>query len=333
MIGEKDIVLVTGGTGFTGQHMVRALCETGAAVRVIARSGSNRAPLADLDVEWFEGDVFDEAVIAEATRGVTYVFHMAAAYREAKIADEVYWNVHVKSTHLLAERAAQEPGLKRFVHVSTIGVHGHIEEPPADESYRFSPGDEYQKTKCEAELWIRDFAATRGLPLTVVRPAGIYGPGDRRLLKVFKMAKLPVTPILGMRSKCLYHLIHVEDLVRFMMLAATLETTLGNVYICGNPEHISFVDMVSRIADRLGRKARFIRLPVTPFFLIGDLCEFICKPLGIEPPIYRRRVAFYTKDRAFDTRSMQRDTNYTYLYSNQSGIDALVDWYRSKGWL
>ncbi|MEO1495395.1 MAG: NAD-dependent epimerase/dehydratase family protein [Pseudomonadota bacterium] len=333
MIGSEDTVLVTGGTGFTGLHLVRLLAETGARIRVIARASSNRTPLADLDIEWHEGDVFDADVIARAVSGATYIFHVAAAYREAKISDEVYWNVHVKSTHLLAEQAVKETGLKRFVHVSTIGVHGHIEEPPADETYRFAPGDLYQETKVEAELWIRDFAPKHDLPLTVIRPAGIYGPGDRRLLKVFKMAKLPVTPILGMNAKALYHLIHVEDLVAFMVHAATLEKTLGEVYICGNAEHIPFKDMVGIIATKLGRRARFLRLPVTPFFWLGDLCEAVCKPLGIEPPIYRRRVAFFTKDRSFDTGKMRRDTGYNYRYDNRSGIEALTEWYRAEGWL
>lgn len=333
MIDSSDIVLVTGGTGFTGVHLVRRLCEMGARVRVLARASSNRSQLADLDIDWIEGDVFDPEVIASALPGATYIFHVAAAYREAKISDDVYWNVHVKSTQLLAEQAANRNALKRFVHISTIGVHGHIEEPPADENYRFAPGDEYQNTKVEAELWIRDFAPKHGLPLTVIRPAGIYGPGDRRLLKVFKMARLPVVPILGMRSKALYHLIHVSDLVEFMILAATLDKTLGEVYICGNAEHISFIDMVGIVSGKLGRKPRFVRLPVTPFFVLGDICEAVCKPLGIEPPIYRRRVAFYTKDRAFDTTKMRDHSAYAYRYDNRAGIEALTDWYRKEGWL
>lgn len=333
MISKDDVVVVTGGTGFTGVNLVRKLCATGATVRVIARASSNRAPLADLPVEWIEGDVFDADAIDRAMPGATYVMHVAAAYREAKISDEVYWNVHVKSTHLLAKRALREPGLKRFLHTSTIGVHGHIEHPPANEEYRFSPGDAYQETKVEAEHWIRDFAARENLPLTVVRPAGIYGPGDRRLLKVFKMAKLPVTPILGLGAKCLYHLVHVEDLCDFMILAAAHERTKGEIYICGAQTHISFQDMVRIIGAKLGRSPKFLRLPVTPFFWAGDLCEAICKPLGVEPPIYRRRVAFFTKDRSFDTSKMRDHTGFTGQWDNKRGIEALTDWYQAEGWL
>ena len=220
-IGPDDIVLVTGATGFTGVHLVRALCKTGATVRAIVRASSNTEQIGDLPIEIHKGDVFDAAVVKKAAEGITYIFHVAAAYREAKIGDEVYWNVHVKSTHHLVEAVAGSATLKRFVHVSTMGVHGHIDEPPATEEYRFAPGDTYQETKVEAELWIRDTAKECDLPLTVVRPAAIYGPGDRRLLKVFKMAKAKIVPMLGYGCKGLYHLIHVQDLVDFMILSAT----------------------------------------------------------------------------------------------------------------
>ncbi len=178
-IGEGDVVLVTGATGFTGKHLVRTLCNTGADVRAIVRASSNIDDIKDLPVQLFKGDVFDPDVTAQAAAGVHYIFHVAAAFREAKIDDEIYRKVHVESTQHLAKAVVGAPGFKRFVHVSTMGVHGHIEEPPATEEYRFSPGDQYQETKVDAELWIRDFAHKEGLPLTVVRPAAIYGPGDR----------------------------------------------------------------------------------------------------------------------------------------------------------
>lgn len=332
-IGAGDIVFVTGASGFTGSHLIRELCATGARVRAIARPSSDLSGLRDLPIEWFRGDVFDEALIKQASAGIHYVFHVAAAYREAKISDDVYWKVHVESTHYLARAALENPDFKRFVHVSTIGVHGHVEEPPATEEYRFAPGDRYQETKVEAELWIRDFARTKGLPLTVIRPAAIYGPGDRRLLKLFRMAKQPIVLLLGYGCKGLYHLIHVTDLVTFMILAATHDRTLGEVYICGASESISIKQMIRVVAAKLGTTPRFLRLPVTPFFIAGALCEWICKPLGIEPPIYRRRVAFFTKDRAFDTSKMRAHTGYEYRFTNETGLVETADWYIKKGWL
>jgi nucleoside-diphosphate-sugar epimerase len=333
MISKQDTVLITGGTGFTGGYLVRALCATGARVKVVARPSSDRKQFADLPVEWHVGEVYDSEVIGKAMRNVNYVFHVAAAYREAKISDEIYWKVHVQSTQLLAAEATKQEDFKRFIHVSTVGVHGHIDQPPADEKYRFAPGDEYQNTKVEAEQWITRYAAVSKLPMTVVRPAAIYGPGDRRLLKVFKLAKLPVCPVLGIGCKGLYHLIHVEDLVSFMINIATLDIADGEVYICGNDEAVSIRDMIDIIGKHIGKAPFFLRLPVTPFFLLGDLCELICKPLNIEPPIYRRRVAFFTKDRSFNTSKMRNHTNFSYKYDNQSGLEKLADWYQQEGWL
>lgn len=331
-IGKGDVVLVTGATGFTGVHLVRALCETGAEVRAIVRESSNTEAINDLPVTFIRGDVYNQTVCEQAATGVHYVFHVAAAFREAKIKDNIYNRVHTESTQYLTKVCLENPEFKRFVHVSTMGVHGHIDKPPANEDYRFSPGDEYQRTKLDAENWVRGYAEETGLPLTVVRPCAIYGPGDRRLLKVFKMAKMPVVPVLGFGCKNLYHLVHVKDLVDFMIHAATQEETRGGVYLCGADDSIRLVDMIDRIAKRLGTKPRILRLPVTPFFWAGDLCEMICKPLGIEPPIYRRRVAFYTKDRSFDTSRM-RSTGYVNQFSNESGIDDLTDWYVKEGWL
>ena len=331
-IPEGSRVLVTGATGFTGSVLTRKLAENGAIIHVIARSSSNIESLKDLNISWFRGEVYDPATVKAAMEGVSYIFHLAAAYREAKAGEELNRKVHIESTKLLAETAKTIPSFRRFVHVSTVGVHGHIETPPADENYPFNPGDIYQKTKAEAELWLKDFAKKSGLPFTVIRPAAIYGPGDKRLLKVFKMATWPIFPILG-RGKCLYHLIHVEDLTSAMILAAIHPAALSETFICGNQEPITLEDMGRTIATELGRNLRVIRLPSWPFFALGALCEAICKPFGIEPPIYRRRVAFFTKDRSFNTRKLRETLGYSCKYTNREGLVQTARWYVEKGWL
>jgi len=325
-------VLVTGATGFTGSVLTRKLAENDAIIHVIARSSSNIETLKDLNIRWFRGEVYDHATVKAAMEEVSYVFHLAAAYREAKAGEEMNRKVHVESTKLLAEIATQTPAFKRFIHVSTVGVHGHIENPPADEKYPFKPGDIYQKTKADAELWLKAFANKSGLPFTVIRPAAIYGPGDKRLLKVFKMTRWPVFPILG-SGKCLYHLIHVEDLANVMIIAATHPAALNETFICGNPEPVTLEEMGRIIAAELGRTFRVIRIPAWPFFALASACEAICKPFGIEPPIYRRRVAFFTKDRSFNTQKLRETLGYACKYTNKEGLAQTTRWYVSEGWL
>lgn len=325
-------VLVTGATGFTGSNLARKLAAAGVKVSAVARATSNLAPLRDLDIQWFRGDVFDEQVMRAAMAGQQYVFHVAAAFREAKGSEQDYWNVHVRSTQLIAEEALRNPEFKRYVHVSTIGVHGHIAQPPATETYTFGPGDAYQRTKQEAEEWLNNFARARGLSATIIRPAAIYGPGDRRLLKLFRMALKPWFVLLG-QGRCLYHLVHVDDLTNSMLVAATSPAAPGETFISGAAEGIGIADIARIVAEHFNRRFRVVRLPIGPFFLLADICEALCRPLGIEPPLHRRRVAFYSKDRLFDVSKMRTVLGYEPRHPNREGIIETADWYVSQGWL
>jgi dihydroflavonol-4-reductase len=324
-------VLVTGATGFTGSVLVRRLVDSGAKVAAMARTTSNTDSLQNLPIEWFRGDIWDPRLVEAAMSGVRYVFHLATPYREAA-SEDTFRKVHVTSTQLLAQEALKQKGFRRFVHVSTIGVHGHIENPPADENYPMGPGDEYQKTKVEAELWIRGFGKESGLPFVVVRPAAIYGPGDKRLFKVFKMASRKWVPAVG-GGNHLYHLIHVEDLARFFLHAATHPDAQGEAFICGSPKSITYREMVSIIGEFYKVRLRFVPIPVTPLFLLADVCEFVLPKVGISPPIYRRRVAFFTKDRSFDTRKMTRVLGFQTEYSDRRGLRETAHWYAAQGWL
>ena len=325
-------VLVTGATGLTGQVLLRKLCDRDIHVRAIARPSSRREHLRNLPVEWFVGQVYDRDLAVRAMDGVSVVFHVAAAFRDPGISNEEYRRVHVVSTRNLAEAAGQQRGFQRFVLISTVGVHGHIESPPADETAPFRPGDIYQETKAEAESWLHDFASANGLPYAVIRPAAIYGPGDRRLLKVFRLAKAPVFPILG-RGRCLYHLIHVDDLTNAILRAGWHPAADGEAFICGDAEAIALEQMGRIISDELGRPFRPLRVPAWPFFAMAAVTEAVCRPLKLRPPIYRRRVAFFTKDRSFDTRKIRNVLGFEPRWSSEKGLRAAARWYREQGWL
>lgn len=325
-------VLVTGATGYTGSVLVRKLVNQGIEVVAIARPTSNLEPFQGLPIEWLRGDVFDEALIARAVRGVHYIFHMVTPFREAKSPDVAYYNVHVLSTQLLAKAALKEPDFRRFVHVSTIGVHGHVANPPGDENCPFHPGDVYQESKLAGEVWIREFGEQNDVPVTVVRPASIYGPGEKRLLKIFKMVTRRWVPVIGDGSNLL-HFIHVDDLTDFFILTATHPRAVGEVFICGSKEAMSFQQMVAVISRYYRVTARFVRLPAAPLFALGDILEFICRPFGVEPPLYRRRLAFYTKDRSFNTQKMQTLLGFVPAHGDRAGLEELAQWYLDRGWV
>lgn len=325
-------MLVTGASGFTGSLLVKKLLAAGANVRAIARASSDLSPLANLPITWIRGAVYNPETVLAGAENVDYIFHVAAAYRATNIPHVEYSRVHIESTKLLAEAALKNPNFKCLVHVSTVGVHGHIEKPPGDENSPFGPGDEYQRTKLLAEQWLHGFAAEHKLPYTVIRPAAIYGPGDKRLFKVFRMAAKPVFPILGY-GQCLYHFIHVEDLTDAMMLAAQSPQAIGEAFIVGADEPIRLEDTARIISGVLGRKLRVLRIPAWPFFMLGYICEAICKPFGIQPPIYPRRVAFFTKDRAFNTAKLRNVLGYKIKYDNRRGLEETTRWYMENGWL
>lgn len=323
---QGKTVLVTGATGFTGKVLTKKLVEAGATVRAIARTTSDPGELANLDIQWFRGEVFDEAIVAEATRDVHYIFHLAAAFRETHPDEEGYRRVHLYSTQLLARAALEQPGFQCFLHVSTVGVHGHIEEGMADENYRFSPGDPYQRTKLEGELWIANFGAETGLPYSIIRPGPIFGPGDMRLLKLFRMVSKGFFMKLG-NAEGWYQVIHVEDLTNLMMLAAVRHEARSEAIIAAGDEPMLIVDMVRMIGRKIGRRVRIIKLPVWPFYVAADICCAVCRPLGISPPLYRRRVDFFTKDRRFDNSKAKRLLDYRYTFNNERGIEDTANWY------
>jgi len=321
--------LVTGASGFTGSYLVRNLLEHGYQVRAFVRPTSNLAALEGLDVELARGVLENGEDVFRATRGVDVVFHIAALYREAGVPDRRYWEVNVEGTRNVLE-AAVRGDVARVVHCSTVGVHGHIEKPPANEFAPFSPGDVYQVTKLEGEKLAWKFWQEQQLPITVVRPTGIYGPGDMRFAKLYRMVQKGTFVMLG-KGKTLYHLTYVEDLVDGIRLAGEVDAAVGQPYILGGEGWTTLGEFVALIARTLGVKPPRWKLPVWPVYTAGYLCEKICIPLGIEPPIYRRRVEFFTKDRAFDISKAKKELGYRPRVSLEEGVRRTAEWYRKHG--
>lgn len=328
-------VLVTGVTGFTGGHLARHLAAAGRTVRGLVRPASlDRARRSDLErsgVELAVGDLLDADAVDRATRDVEAVYHIAASYRQAGQPDSAYAAVNVDGTRHLLEAASRQ-GVRRFVHCSTGGVHGHIEQPPANEEAPLSPGDIYQDTKLEAEQLARRFGEANRLEVVVARPIGIYGPGDTRFLKMFRGIARGHFPMLG-SGQVFYHLTYITDLTEGFRLCGETPDARGRTYLLAGPKYTTLKELVGLIAEALDVRPPRWHWPVGPVWLAGALCEAVCVPLRIEPPLYRRRVEFYTKSRAFDTTRARTELGYAPAIDLRTGIAATVAWYRQQGLL
>lgn len=323
--------LVTGASGFVGGHLVRELLKNGYTVRILHRPGSRLEKLSGLPIELCAGDLTSTESLRQAMREVDFVFHCAALYREAKFPDSAYWDVNFEGTKRALE-AAREAGVKRFVHTSTTGVMGSIENPPANEEHGYYPGDVYQESKTEAEKLALEWFRSKKIDGCVLRPAMIWGPEDRRLFKLFKGVAYRSLPIIG-DGQVLNHYILVSDLARAFRLAAEAPASSGQLYLIANERYVTLEYTLQTIAAVYGTKLFPFKIPALPIQLLGSVVERIARPFGVEPPLHRRRVDFFVKSRAFDTSKAKRELGFVPTYTFEKEVEHVARWYVDNGWI
>jgi nucleoside-diphosphate-sugar epimerase len=324
-------VLVTGATGFTGGHLVAALLRDGASVRVLARNPAALGPATASRVQVVAGDVRDARAVDEAVAGCDRVFHLAALYRDASVPRRAYWDVNVTGTdHVLA--SCERHRIGRLIHCSTMGVHGGIARIPSDETAPYHPGDEYQRTKLAAEERAWAWFRRTGIPAAVIRPAGIYGPGDLRFMKLFRSIRHGYFVMLG-SGQTWFHPVYIDDLVQGLLRGGEAAGAVGEAFCISSGEPLTLNAFVGLIADVLRAPAPRWHLPVWPFYAAGAVCEAVCVPLRLQPPIYRRRVDFFTHHRAWTSRKAERLLGYRSQVAHREGLARTARWYEAHGYL
>ena len=325
------ITLVTGGTGFTGSHLVRRLLSRGHTVRVLDSSPGLfaedlRREGADLTI----GSVTDAALVDRLTAGTERVFHVAAVFRQINLPKRVYYDINVTGTKIAAE-AALRHGVKQFVYCSTQGVHGDISAPPGNEDSPITPADYYQETKYQGEQAVGELVA-KGLPATTLRPMAIYGPGDpARFLFLFRHAKRGRFLMFG-NGKTFYHPLYIDNLVDAFELAGE-RPGRGEVYLIGDEHYYSLNDLVKAVGVSLGVNVNITHLPFTPLWLASAACEAVCTPLGLEPPLFRRRADWFRQNRAFSIDRAKAGLGYIPRVDLATGLARTAEWYKKNGYL
>lgn len=328
---EKKRIAITGATGFLGSHLTERQLNEGHSVRILARDPKKARPFAGRAEKIVVADITDKQALVELMGGVDVVIHLVSNFRTASGPPESYRSINVEGTKAVVA-AAQETGVKRFIHCSTIGVLGHVESTPADEDSPYNPGDLYQETKMEAERFCREESKKSAMEIVIVRPCSIYGPGDLRMLKMFKMLAKRTFLLVG-PCKENFHAVYIDDIVDGFMSILTTDGIDGETFIIGGENYLSLHDYIKVAADAVGAPMPWIRLPYWPMYAMGALCEAICVPLRIEPPLHRRRVRFYKNNRAFTIEKAGRLLGYKPKVGLEEGMKRTVDWYKEQGYL
>jgi nucleoside-diphosphate-sugar epimerase len=253
-------VLITGGTGFVGAHLIRRLLSRGHRVRSLDKNpGLFDDELRAAGATLLTGSVTDAHIVDEAVAGCELVYHLASPFGDILQPDTVYWDIEVNGTRNVLQ-AAEKHRVRRVVHCSTQGVHGIITDPPGDEESPIAPRDYYCYSKVEGEQVCRQFIE-KGMDLVVVRPTSVYGPGDiRGWLKLYRMVAQGWFLMIG-NGRTLNHPVYVENLVDLFELVGTSPAAKGRVYLAGDDEPVTLTELVRGVAAAVGSPVRIIRFP------------------------------------------------------------------------
>lgn len=325
-------ILVTGGTGFTGSHLVRRLLSRGHEVLIIDNQrGVFFDELRNKGAKIYLGSITDTDLIDKIIRGCEVVCHIAAAFRGVNLPKKVYWKVNVEGTRVVTESALRNK-IKKFIHCSTEGVHGNIPIPPADENAPIAPKDYYEYTKSKGEEIIHEYMG-KGLKAVIIRPTAIYGPGDPgRFLLLFKWVKKGFFPMFG-SGEITYHPVYIENLNDVFELALEKDEADGQTYLAADEKYYSLNKLVLKVAESLGVKVKIIHFPFLPLLILSYLCEGICKPLRIAPPLFRRRADWYRENRGFSIEKAKQELGYVPKVDLNRGLKITADWYKAHNYI
>lgn len=319
-------IAITGATGFVGGALARALAARGHEIIALARPSARRDHLADLPITWVTGDVTDRESLRGKFAGAEWLIHAAGMLGQAGVPERAYFDLHEQGTNnVLAE--AETAVIQRILHVSSPGVLGPISGPPADETTPLAPSNPYERSKAAAEQ-VALVYARGGLPVVIVRPEFIYGPGDLHVLGLFQAVRDGrFFTISGGQHTC--HPTYIDDAVQGMLLALE-RGRVGEIYHVAGPEPVTFRELGETIAVALGVPPPRLNLS-RPLAMAGATgLELLARPLKKRPPLSRTGVAFFSESRRFSWQKAHAELGYTPNYDLPTGVARTVAWYQEQ---
>lgn len=323
--------LITGATGFIGSHLVEYLVHKGDEVRCLVRHSSKTEWLKKLPVEISVGDFFNTESLKDAFRGIETVYH-AAGVTKARDKRE-YWRGNADATsHFLEAAVRYGDSIKRFVHLSSQAAVGpSLNGAPVSELTPLNPVDIYGKSKAESERICLSYA--NKLPITIVRPVAVYGPRDPDTFLFFKLFHRGILPIVGSEEKRVA-LIHVEDLVRGIVLAAEHDGAVGETYFLSNEVSPSWKELFSIAKQIAGKEVRKWIIPNSSIYVIAAIAEPLSFIRG-EPALlsFEKARELAQPDWSCDASKAKRELGFQAKIPLLDGMRETLEWYRREGWL
>lgn len=330
----RGAVVVVGGCGFIGSHLVERLASDGVAVRAVSRSGHWSWGRRPQGVTFHPVDLDDPDAtmrLAPVVAGASAVVNLAGVLYRPTVPKSAYSAVHVEGLRRMLEAVELVDEPVRFVQVSTTGVLGPTGTGPLDESAPLRPSTVYERTKAEAERMVLR-AAEGGRDVVVLRPGLVYGPRDLHLLALFRsVASGSFRTIGGGRAS--WQPIHVSDVVEGIVATLRIPGASRQVFHLAGAETITLRRFAARIAEALGTRLRGPDLPVPLAVVAGVALETLYRPFGVDPPLSRSRVATMTRHRRYAIDHARDVLGVMPRIGLDEGIPSTVAWYRQEGLL
>ena len=302
--------LVTGANGFIGTHLVRHLLSRGYTVAGLVRSTSDVRGLAGLPLSLHVGDITQPETLDAPMAGADVAFHLAASLMG--LDEETFMRTNVDGTRNVLDAARRQRGgrLTRFLYVSSQAAAGPAPgTTPIDESRPCQPISWYGESKSRAESLVLEYG--RDLPVTIVRPASVYGERERDVAQVFPAVERRIQPIVGWRMKYLV-MVDVEDLVRGFVDAAESANSVGKIYFLMHPQILTTRDVTRTVAQAMDRSAGVpLPVPIAAFTLAAPAAQFVTR---------------FTRDRPAITRDKAREVAQRFWLADPSASARDFGW-------
>jgi len=330
MSDTRESVLVTGANGFVGSRLCAHLIQKGYHVIAQVRRTSDLSLLKDLSVEYRYSDVTAPETLPDMVRGVDYIVHNAGVIKARR--RETFFAVNEQGTRdLLSSVVAHNPKVKRVVLVSSVAAAGPSTPGcPVRETDTPHPITTYGESKLAGERVALSFA--NRLPAVVVRPPGVYGPGDRGIYSMFKAVWLHLKPLIG-DSRRKLQLVHVDDLCEGIAKALKAPTKSGEIYFIAERDAYEYGELINILVAASGRWTVPLYLPSPLFRAIATISEFTFKAVGATPLLTREKTRELSSSWEMDTSRAKAELGFESTISFADGARQTFEWYIRNGWL